>query len=193
MFIVCLTIFFSIWSPLQSVSYVKVHVYCVFDYFFFNLVSTSESELSESACLLCVWLFFLQSCLHFSLWVMWKCMFIVCLTIFSSILSPLQQVSYLKVHVYFVFDYFLFNLVSTLGGKLRETACLLSVWLFFVSTSAGELCAYFLIHFSRLDYFLFNLVSTSVGELRESSCFVRVFDYFLLKFQIVMSNCLFVV
>ena len=54
MFIVCLTIFTSILSPLQSVSYVKVYVYCVFDYFLFNLVSTSAGELRESACLLCV-------------------------------------------------------------------------------------------------------------------------------------------
>ena len=54
-------------------------------------------------------------------------MFIVCLTIFSSILSPLQVVSYVKVHVYCVFDYFLFNLVSTSGGQLRESACLLCV------------------------------------------------------------------
>ena len=128
--IVCLTIFSSILSPLQWVSYVKVHVYCVFDYVLFNLVSTSAGELRESACLLCVWLFSLQSCLHFRLWVMWKCMFIVCLTMFSSILSPLQAVSYVKVHVYCVFDYFLFNLVSTLDCKLRESACLLCVWLF---------------------------------------------------------------
>ena len=75
MFIVYLTIFFSylvstsggelrasyvfdffssILSPLQFVSYVKVHVYCVFDYFLFNLFFTSVCELRESACLLCV-------------------------------------------------------------------------------------------------------------------------------------------
>ena len=130
MFIVCLTIFSSILSPLQEVSYVKVHVYCVFDYFLFNLVSTSVGELRESAYLLCVWLFSLQSCLHFRRWVTWKCMFIGCLTIFSSILSPLQAVSYVKVHVYCVFDYFLFNLVSTSVGELGESACLLCVWLF---------------------------------------------------------------
>ena len=190
MFIVCLTIFSSILSPLQPVSYVKVHVYCVFDYFLFNLVSTSAGELRESACLLCVWLFSLQSCLHFSRWVRWKCMFIVCLTIFSSILSPLnsagelresvcllcvwlfslqsclhfrwwvtwkcmfivcltifssilsplQPVSYVKVHVYCVFDYFLFNLVSTSVGELRESACLLCVWLFSLQSC---------LHFSR--------------------------------------------
>ena len=70
-------------------------------------------------------------------------MFIVCLTIFSSILSPLQSVSYVKVHVYCVFDYFLFNLVSTSAGELRESVCLLCVLLVFfnlVTTSAGELC-----------------------------------------------------
>ena len=50
----CLTIFSSILSPLQWVSYVKVNVYCVFDYVLFNLVSTSAGELRESACLLCV-------------------------------------------------------------------------------------------------------------------------------------------
>ena len=130
MFIVCLTIFSSILSPTQSVSCLKVHVHCVFDYFLFNLVSNSVGELRKSACLLCVWLFSLQSCLHFSRWVTWKCMFIVCLTIFSSILSPLQPVSYVKVHVYCVFDYFLFNLVSNSVGELRESACLLCVWLF---------------------------------------------------------------
>ena len=129
MFIVCLTIFSSILSPLQSVSYVKVHAYCVFDYFLFNLVS-SAGELRKSACLLCVWLFSLQSCLHFSRWDMWKCMFIVCLNIFSSILPPLQDVSYVKVHVYCVFDYSLFNLASNSVCKLRESACLLCVWLF---------------------------------------------------------------
>ena len=46
--------FLSILSPLQPVSYVKVHVYCVFDYFLFNLVSISACELRKSACLLCV-------------------------------------------------------------------------------------------------------------------------------------------
>ena len=156
MFIVCLTIFFSILSPLQAVSYVKVHVYCVFDYFLFNLVSTLGGELRESVCLLCVWLPSLQFCLQFSVWVTWKCMFIVCLTIFSLILSilqrvsyvkvnvycgfdyfvfnlflsPLQSVSYVKVYVYCVFDYFLFNHVSTSGGELYESAFLLCVWLF---------------------------------------------------------------
>ena len=70
--------FSSISSPLQPVSYVKVQVYCVFDYFLFNLVSTSVGELRESASLLC-------------------------LNIFSSILSPLQLVSYVKVYVYCVF------------------------------------------------------------------------------------------
>ena len=106
MFIVCLTIFSSILSPLQS------------------------GELRKSACLLCVWLFSLQSCLHFSRWDTWKCMFIVCLNIFSSILPPLQHVSYVKVHVYCVFDYSLFNLASNSVCKLRESACLLCVWLF---------------------------------------------------------------
>ena len=174
MFIVCLTIFSSILSPLQRVSYVKVHVYCVFDYFLFNLVSTSGGELRESACLLCVWLFSLQSCLHFSGWVTWKCMFIVCLTIFSSILSPLQRVSYVKVHVYCVFDYFLFNLVSTSAGELRESACLLCVW-----------------------YFLFNLVSTSASELRESACLLCVWLFSLqscLHFRRwVTWKCMFIV
>ena len=94
MFIVCLTVFSSILSPLQSVSYVQVYVYCVFDYFLFNLASNSVCELRESACLLCVWLFSLQSCLHFRRWVTWKCI------------------------VYYLFDYFLFNLVSTSGASV---------------------------------------------------------------------------
>ena len=106
MFIECLTISSSIASRLQVVSYVKVHVYCVFDYFHFNLVSTSVGELFKSACLLWVWLFSFQSCLHFSRWVTWKCMFIAYLTIF------------------------LFNFDSTSVGELRECACLLCVWLF---------------------------------------------------------------
>ena len=79
-----------------------MYVYCVFDCFLFNLVSTSVGELRESACLLC-------------------------LTIFSSILSPLQEVSYVKVHIYCVFDYFLFNLASNSVCELRESACLLCV------------------------------------------------------------------
>ena len=174
-----LTIFFSILSLLQAVSYVKVHVYCVFDYFLFNLVfyfrwvtwkcmfivfdffhfnlvSTSVGELFKSACLLCVWLFSFQSCLHFSRWVTWKCMFIVYLTIFPSILTPLQSVSYVKVHVYCVFDYFLFNLVSTSGGELCKSACYcVDYFLFnFVSISAGELCVWLFslqscLHFRR--------------------------------------------
>ena len=56
-----------------------------------------------------------------------ECACLLCLTIFSSILSPLQIVSYVKVHVYCVFDYFHFNLVSTSAGELRESACLLCV------------------------------------------------------------------
>ena len=60
-------------------------------------------------------------------------MFIVCLTIFSSILSPTQLVSYMKVHVYCVFDYFLFNLVSTSAGELRKSVCLLCLTIFTTS------------------------------------------------------------
>ena len=77
-------------------------MFIVFDSFLFYLVSTSGGELHESACLLC-----------------W--------TIFSSILSPLQAVSYVKVHVYCVFDYFLFNLVSNSVGELSKSACSLCV------------------------------------------------------------------
>ena len=188
MFIVCLTIFSSILSPLQSVSYIKVHVYCVFDYFLFNLVSTSVCELHKSACLLCVWLFSLQSCLHFS------------------------HVSYVKVHVY-VFDYFLFNLVSTSGRELRESACLLCVWLF-----SFQSCLHFrlwvtwkcmfivcLTIFTPLQviekvmscfYFLFNLV-TSGGELRESACIVclTIFSSILspLQEESPTGKCMFIV
>ena len=178
--LLCLTIFSSILSPLQAVSYMKVHVYCVFDYFLFNLVSNSVGELRESACLLCVWLFSLQSCLHFRGWVTWKCMFIVCLTIFSSILSPLQGVSYVKVHVYCVFDYFLFNLVSTSVGELRESACLLCVWLFSLQSCLQLSMSYMKVHVHCVfDYFLFNLVSTSGGELHESACLLCVWLFSL--------------
>ena len=181
MCIVCLTIFSSILSPLQPVSYMKVHVYCVFDYFLFNLVFNSVGELRKSACLLCVWLFSLQSCLHFSGWVTWKCMFIVCLTIFSSILSPLQSVSYMKVHVYCVFDYFLFNLVSTSAGELHESACLLCVWLFSLQSCLQlQPVSYVKVHvYCVFDYFLFNLVSNSVGELHESACLLCVWLFSL--------------
>ena len=186
-----LTIFFSILSLLQAVSYVKVHVYCVFDYFLFNLVFSSGGELHESACLLRIWLFSLQFWLHFSRWVTWMCMFIVCLTF------PLQSyphfsrwvtwkfmfivVSYVKVHVYCVFDYFLFNLVSTSVGELCKSACLLCVWLFSLQSC---------LHFRRWVtwkcmfivsiwlYFLFNLVSTSVGELHVSACLLCVLTIF---------------
>ena len=126
--------------------------------------------------------FSVQSCLHFSRWVTWKCMLIVCLTIFSSILSPLQEVSYEKVHVYCVFDYFLFNLVSTSGGELCEGACLLCVWPFSliknVSASGGQLRA--TVHvYCVSDYFLFNLASNSVCELRESACLLYVWLFSL--------------
>ena len=211
MFIVCLTIFSSILSPLQVVSYVKVHVYCVFDYFLFNLVSTSGGQLRESACLLCVWLFSLQSCLQFSLWVTWKCMFIVCLTIFSSILSPLQHVSYVKVHVYCVFDYFLFNLVCTLAGEICESVCLLCVWIFSLQSCLHfrmwvmwkcmfivcltilssilpplQFVSYVKVHvYCVFDFFLFNLVSTLDCVLHESACLLCIWLFSLL--QIVMS------
>ena len=77
-------------------------MFIVFDSFLFNLVSTSGGELRESACLLC-------------------------LILFSSILSPLQVVSYVKVQVYCVFEYFPFNLVSNSVGELHKSACLLCV------------------------------------------------------------------
>ena len=123
-----LYIFSSILSLLQIVSYMqepmKVHVFCVFDYFLF-LISTSDCELCESACLLCVWLFSIQSCLHFRMWVTWKCMFIVCLTIFYSILSLLQSVSYIQVHVYCVWLFSLQSLVVSISaGELCESAWL---------------------------------------------------------------------
>ena len=51
------------------------------------------------------------------------------------------------MHVYFVFDYFLYNLVSTSVCELRESACLLCY---------------------------FNLVSTLGGELRKSESLLRV-------------------
>ena len=92
-----------------------MHVYCAFDYFLFNLVSNSGGELRESTCLLC-------------------------LTIFFSILSSLQEVSYVKVHVHCGFDYFLFNLVSTSAGELCKSACLLCVRLFSLQSC---------LHFSR--------------------------------------------
>ena len=165
MFIACLTIFFSILSPLQAVSYVKVHVYCVFDYFLFNLVSTSVGELRESVCLLCVWLFSLQSCLHL-----------------------LQRVSYIKVHVYCVFDYFLFNLVSTSVGELRESACLLCVWLFSLQSCLhfGELlwkCMFIVC----LTIFFSILSPLQIGELRESVHVYCVFDYFTLQSCLLFS------
>ena len=69
-----------------------------------------------------------------------------------------------------MFDYYLFDLVSTLVGEL---------------------------HIYVFDCFLFNLVSTSVGELRESACllliFVIFFSYlFYLKYTLQVV-CLFFV
>ena len=174
MFVVCLTIFSSILSPLNS-----------------------AGELRETACLLCVWLFSLQSCLHFSRWVTWKCMFIVCLTIFSSILSPLQSVSYVKLHVYCVLTIFSSILSPLHSGELRESACLLCVWLFSLQSCLSRwvreiLCFYFLscLHLVTVsyvqvyvccvfDYFLLNLVSTSECELRESACLLCVWLFSL--------------
>ena len=72
---------------------------------------------------------------------------------FSSILSPIQSVSYLKVHVYCVFDYFLFNLIL----------------------SPLQSVSYLKVHvYCEFDYFLFNLVSNSGGELHESTCLLCV-------------------
>ena len=45
---------FNLVLSIQEVSYAKVHVYCEFDYFLFNLVSFSTGELRNSASLLCV-------------------------------------------------------------------------------------------------------------------------------------------
>ena len=75
----------------------------------------------------------------------------MCLTIFSSILSALQFVSYVKVHVYCVFDYF-----SSILSPIQEVSYV-KVHVYWV-----------------FEYFLFNLVSTSVGELRESVCLLCV-------------------
>ena len=78
-------------------------------------------------------------------------MFIVCLTIFSSILSPLQTVSYMKVHAYCVFDFF-----SSILSPLQSVS-------------------YVKVHvYCVFDYFLFNIVYTSVCELRESACLLCV-------------------
>ena len=43
----------------------------------------------------------------------------MCLTIFFSILSPFQRVSYIKCMIN-VFDYFLFNLVTISAGELHK-------------------------------------------------------------------------
>ena len=77
-----------------------MHVYCVFDYFLFNLVSTSVGELHESACLLFnYFLFNLVSTLAGELR---ESACLLCLNIFFSISSLLQSVSNVKVHVYCV-------------------------------------------------------------------------------------------
>ena len=178
----------------------KMHVHCVFDYFIFNLVFNSVGELRKSACSLCLWLFSLQSCLHFSGWVTWKCMFIVCLTIFSSILSPLQPVSYMKVHVYCVFDYFIFNLVFNSVGELRESACLLCVWLFSLQ-SCLQLSWWvtwkcmFIVCLTIFSSILSPL--NSAGELHESACLLCV-SLFSLQSCLQLSwwvtwKCMFIV
>ena len=223
MLIACLTIFSSILSPLQSVSYIKMHVYCVFDFFLFNVVSTSGRELRKSAYLLCVflfnlvctsagelrksvcllrvWLFSLQSCLHFSRWVMWKFMFIVCLTIFSSILSPLQVVSYVKVHVHCVFDYISFqsclHLSRLVTWKCMFIVCLTTVVINLVSTSDSELRESLTVY-CVFDYFLFNLVCTLAGELCEQCMFIVCLTIFSVNACLHFSGwvtwkCMFIV
>ena len=74
------------------------------------------------------------------------CMFILCLTIFASILSPTQSVSCVKLHVYFVFDYFCFNLVFTLDCELRKSACLLCLTIFFSILSPLQAVSYVKVH-----------------------------------------------
>ena len=66
----------------------------------------------------------------------------------------------MKVQVYCVFDYFLFNLVSTSVCEFRESVCLL--------------CYVKVHYYCVFDFFLFNLVSTSACELRESACLLCV-------------------
>ena len=58
-----------------------------------------------------------------------KCMIIVCLTIFSSILSDSELH---KVHDYCAFDCFLFNLVTISAGELRKVHdyCVFDYFLF---------------------------------------------------------------
>ena len=146
MFIACLTIFSSILSSLQEVSYMKVHVYCVFDYFPFNFDSTSVGELRECACLLCVWLFLfnliptLDCELRKNVSLLWVWLFS-----FQSCLHFSGELR-VKVHVYCVFDYFLFNLVSTSGCELRESACLLCLTIFSSILSPLQFVSYVKVH-----------------------------------------------
>ena len=71
-----------------------------------------------------------------------------------------------KVDDYFVFDYFLVNLVSISACELHKVYdyCVFDYLFFdFVTISAGELCQvddYFV-----FDHFLFNFVTISAGEL----------------------------
>ena len=104
MFIVCLTIFSAIMSQLQDVSYVKVHVYCVFDYFLFNLVFTSVCELREKCMFIVCLTVFLFNRVSTTESELRESACLLCLIIFFSILSPTQMVSYVKVNVYCVFD-----------------------------------------------------------------------------------------
>ena len=92
----------------------------MFDYFLFNLVTISAGELHIVHAMIIVFDYFLLSpCISGCELLYIKCMIIVCLTIFSSILSPFQSVSNIKCMI-IVFDYFLFDLVTISGGKLHK-------------------------------------------------------------------------
>ena len=104
-------------------------------------------------------------------------MIIVCLTIFSSILSPFQWVSYIKFMIIVCLTIFLFDLVTISAGELHSVIIVsltFSLHSFIISA-----CEFHKLHYSCVfDCFLFDLVTISVGELHKVHDYC-VFDYFL--------------
>ena len=86
---------------------------------------------------------------------------IVCLSLFSSILSPFQTVSYLKCMVIVCLTIF-FNLATISGCELHK--CMIIVF----------------------DYFLNNLVPISVCELHKVQDYC-VFDHFLFNHVTIIN------
>ena len=96
-----------------------MHDCCVFDYFLLNFFTISACELHKVMIVVCLTIF--SSILSPFQYVSYiKCMIIVCLTIFFSIFSQFQDVSYIKYMILVYLTIFLFNSFTISVSELRK-------------------------------------------------------------------------